>query len=305
VPFSIEVRNLTKKYGPLTAVDNISFSVESGETFGMLGPNGAGKTTTLEMIEGLKRPTSGTIIVEGLDVRKQPNAVKSIIGVQLQTGAFFDSLNVVELIRTFAALYDRKVDPHQMLAEVQLTEKAKSTVKELSGGQRQRLSIAVGLVNDPKVLFLDEPTTGLDPQARRHLWELIKQIKAKGKTVILTTHYMDEAEVLCDRIAVMDHAKIIALDTTANLLASSGVGTRIEFDAHTSLDDQTFQDLPGVGHLERTNSTYRALSSDSQATLDALFALGRGGNLKIEQLLVRRATLEDVFLKLTGHELRE
>jgi ABC-2 type transport system ATP-binding protein len=305
VAASIDVRNLTKKYGTFTAVDDISFSVECGETFGMLGPNGAGKTTTLEMIEGLKRPTSGTIIVEGLDVRKQPNAVKSIIGVQLQTGAFFDSLNVVELLRTFAALYGRRIDPHQMLAEVQLTEKADNTVKELSGGQRQRLSIAVGLVNDPKVLFLDEPTTGLDPQARRHLWELIKQIKAKGKTVILTTHYMDEAEVLCDRIAIMDHAKIVALDTTANLLASSGVGTRIEFDAHTSLDDQTFQELPGVGLLERSNSTYRALSSDSQATLDALFALGRSGNLKIEQLLVRRATLEDVFLKMTGHELRE
>jgi len=214
----IEVKNLTKKYGDFTAVSNISFEVGENEIFGILGPNGAGKTTTLEMIEGLKRPTSGSIMLDGLDVEKETNAVKARIGVQLQASNFFESLSLVELIETFGAMYDRKVDAMKLLEEVQLTDKAKAQAKELSGGQRQRLSIAIGLVNDPRVLFLDEPTTGLDPQARRNLWDLIQQIKAKGKTVVLTTHYMDEAEVLCDRVAIMDTGKIIALDTPRVLI---------------------------------------------------------------------------------------
>jgi ABC-2 type transport system ATP-binding protein len=184
---SIEVQNVTKRYGPLTAVENVSFTVQSGETFGMLGPNGAGKTTTLEMIEGLRRPTSGTILVEGIDVSQRPDDVKAIIGVQLQSSMFFDNLTLVELIDTFASCYGRRVDAMQLLADVQLTEKANSMAKELSGGQKQRLSIAIGLVNDPKVIFLDEPTTGLDPQARHNLWGLVKQIKSRGKTVVLTT----------------------------------------------------------------------------------------------------------------------
>src|ERR1700683_3951919 len=178
---AVEVSNLTKRFGTLTAVDDVSFVVESGETFGVLGPNGAGKTTTLEMIEGLTPPTAGQIRVEGIDVRKNPAAVKAIIGVQLQSSSFFDKLTVSELIETFAALYNRRVDVAKMLADVQLSEKAENTAKELSGGQRQRLSIAAALVNDPKVLFLDEPTTGLDPQARRNLWELIQQVKRRGK----------------------------------------------------------------------------------------------------------------------------
>jgi len=305
MPASIEVNNLTKKYGALTAVDNISFTVETGETFGMLGPNGAGKTTTLEMIEGLKPPTSGTICVEGIDVRKQPDSVKSIIGVQLQASSFFDRLTLVELIDTFAACYNRKVDARQLLQEVQLAEKAGSKAKELSGGQKQRLSIAVGLVNDPKVLFLDEPTTGLDPQARRNLWDLVKVIKNKGKTIVLTTHYMDEAEVLCDRIAIMDHARIVALDTTEQLLAKANIGSRIEFSVHTNLPDERFANLAGVIRLERDSEAYCIISSDTQATLDALFALVRSDSLQIDSLNVHRATLEDVFLKLTGRQLRD
>lgn len=221
----IQVRNLTKRYGDLVAVDGISFEVSRGETFGILGPNGAGKTTTLEMIEGLKRASSGTILVDGLDVAHQTHGVKSIIGVQLQASTFFESLTLRELLVLFAALYGRTVDPMVLLAEVQLTEKADSQVKELSGGQKQRFSIAVGLVNDPKVLFLDEPTTGLDPQARRNLWELVQQIKRRGTTVVLTTHYMDEAEVLCDRIAIMDHAHIVALDTPKDLMHQLGVAS--------------------------------------------------------------------------------
>jgi ABC-2 type transport system ATP-binding protein len=305
MPASIEVTHLTKKYGSLTAVDDISFSVERGETFGVLGPNGAGKTTTLEMIEGLKRPTSGSIRVEGLDIRTQTDAVKAIIGVQLQGSSFFENLSLIELINVFASCYDRKVDAQQLLSDVQLTEKAGSRAKELSGGQKQRLSIAIGLVNDPQVLFLDEPTTGLDPQARRNLWELVKLIKSKGKTVVLTTHYMDEAEVLCDRIAIMDHAKIIALDTTDQLLAKTGVGSRIEFTANTTLPSETFRTLAGVVGLEQEGNAYCLVTSDSQATLDALFALGRGGSMKMLEMTVRQATLEDVFLKLTGHQLRE
>lgn len=218
----IEVKNLTKKYGSFTAVDGISFEVKSGETFGILGPNGAGKTTTLEMIEGLKSITGGTATLDGHDVHKETRTVKSLIGVQLQASAFFDGLNLKELLDTFGALYGRRVDANKLLADVQLTEKAKNRVKELSGGQKQRLSIAVAMVNDPKVIFLDEPTTGLDPQARRNLWNLITEIKNLGKTIVLTTHYMEEAEILCDRVAIMDNAKIIDLDTTQNLLQKYG-----------------------------------------------------------------------------------
>ncbi len=214
----IDVTHLTKKYGDFTAVDSISFSVENGEVFGILGPNGAGKTTTLEMIEGLKAITSGDVVLDGHNVRHEARVVKSLIGVQLQSSAFFDGLNLKELIDTFASLYGRKVDALKLLRDVQLEEKAKSVVKALSGGQKQRLSIAVALVNDPKVLFLDEPTTGLDPQARHHLWELMRSINKQGKTIVLTTHYMEEAEVLCSRIAIMDAAKIIALDTPSGLL---------------------------------------------------------------------------------------
>ena len=302
---SIQVNGLTKRYSALTAVDGISFEVNTGETFGLLGPNGAGKTTTLEMIEGLKTPTSGSILVEGIDVVQHPAQVKSIIGVQLQGTTFFENLNLVELIETFASCYGCKANARALLDDVQLVEKAGSKAKELSGGQKQRLSIALGLVNDPKVLFLDEPTTGLDPQARRNLWELVKLIKSRGKTVVLTTHYMDEAEVLCDRIAIMDHAKIIALDTTDKLLAQAQIGSRLEFTVQSSLPDDTFSKLPGVTSLEGTRGNYSASTSDAQATLDALFTMGRDQQLRIDAVNVRRGTLEDVFLKMTGHQLRE
>ncbi len=216
----ITVRGLTKQYGDFTAVRGMDLDVRRGETLGILGPNGAGKTTTLEMIEGLKRPTSGSIMLDGLDVVRETDAVKSRIGVQLQSSQFFENLNLYELIEVFAALYGNRVDPMALLEDVELTDKAKNQAKELSGGQRQRLSVAIALVNDPHVLFLDEPTTGLDPQARRHLWDLIKKIQARGKTIILTTHYMDEAEVLCDRIAIMDHGSIVTLDTPQNLIGT-------------------------------------------------------------------------------------
>jgi ABC-2 type transport system ATP-binding protein len=301
----IEVKQLTKRYGDFTAVDGISFAVAQGETFGILGPNGAGKTTTLEMIEGLRGISAGTVMLDDKDVSRETNAVKAVIGVQLQSSSFFEELNLMELIETFAALYDRVVDPMKLLEEVQLTEKAKNQAKELSGGQRQRLSIAIGLVNEPKVLFLDEPTTGLDPQARRNLWDLVAQIKQKGTTVVLTTHYMDEAEVLCDRIAIMDNAKIVALDTTENLLKSTGVHPTVEFRSKANIAAELLRKLPAVEDVAREDDIYFVTTSNPQTTLDALFQLGRQQQLGIEELTLKRATLEDVFLKLTGHQLRD
>ncbi len=247
----IEVNNLSKKYNGLKAVDNISFSVNKGEIFGILGPNGAGKTTTLEIIEGLRKADEGKITINGNDVRKHPYKVKKIIGVQLQSSSFFDRLSLEELLVLFGSLYNRDINAEEILEEVELTEKKKSYVNKLSGGQKQRFSIASALVNDPVALFLDEPTTGLDPQARRHLWNLIKNIRAKGKTIIITTHYMEEAEFLCDRVAIMDRGKI----------------TRLEHP------DVLIDNLIKKGFKKK----------------------------KIE----KQANLEDVFLDLTGHSLRE
>lgn len=301
----IQVANLVKRYGTFTAVDDVSFEVYRGETFGILGPNGAGKTTTLEMIEGLKKPTSGVILVDGKNVATETHAVKSVIGVQLQASSFFEGLSLRELIDMFAAMYGRTVNPMELLAEVQLTDKAGNQVKELSGGQKQRFSIAVGLVNQPKVLFLDEPTTGLDPQARRNLWELVGYIKGKGTTVVLTTHYMDEAEVLCDRIAVMDHAKIVALDTTRNLLMGLGVSAVVEFASNSDIAASTLTSLGGVESVLSEHGTHFLTTNNPQQTLDELFTAARTQSFRVEQLTLKRATLEDVFLRLTGHQLRE
>ncbi len=247
----VEVKNLTKKYGSNTVVDGITFSVYTGEIFGILGPNGAGKTTTLEMIEALRPIDSGTAILAGLDVTKNPNDVKAKIGVQPQTPSFEEKTKLTELIEFFSSTYGEKVDPKKFLADVQLLDKADSYPESLSGGQRQRFSIAAALVHNPMVFFLDEPTTGLDPQARRNLWELIKEVRDRGVTVIMTTHYMDEAELLCDRVAVMDKGKIIAIDSPKNLI----------------------QQL-----------------------------LKRGFK---KQAIVEQANLEDVFIDLTGKELRD
>jgi ABC-2 type transport system ATP-binding protein len=298
----IVVKDLRKVYGDFTAVDTISFSVKKGEIFGILGPNGAGKTTTLEMIEGLKTMTSGTITLDGHNVAEERILVKSLIGVQLQSSSFFDQLNLVELIDTFAAMYGRTVDPMALLDQVQLREKAKNHVKELSGGQKQRLSIAVALVNDPKVVFLDEPTTGLDPQARRNLWDLIRDINKQGKTIVLTTHYLEEAEILCDRIAIMDHAKVIALDTTANLIKRAGAVSSIEFKCAREIDAEQLEMFPSVDAVVADHPNYKIVTQDAQLILPTLFSfLGKD----MKDLQLKQATLEDVFLKLTGHALRE
>ena len=247
----IKVSNLVKRYGELEAVSGISFSVRKGEIFGLLGPNGAGKSTTLEIIETLRTKTAGQVVVAGFSLDESPAAIKKIIGVQLQSSGYFPGLNLIQLIELFAGLYNCRVEPMELLAQVNLQEKAKAKVKELSGGQRQRFSVATTLINRPAVIFLDEPTTGLDPQARRSLWEMIRRINEQGTTVVITTHYMDEAEYLCDRVAIMDTGKIIALDAPAKLI-------------------------------------------------DELLATGfeRRKEMKL-------ANLEDVFIHLTGHSLRE
>lgn len=214
----IIVTNLVKQFGDFTAVDNISFDVGEGEIFGILGPNGAGKTTTLEIIETLQKQTDGQVIVDGVNTLAHPWEVKSRIGVQLQSSNFYPELTLVELLKMFAAMYDVEVDPMAMLKKVQLEDKAKSYANKLSGGQKQRFSIAATLVNKPRVIFLDEPTTGLDPQARLNLWDMVRDIKKEGTTLVLTTHYMEEAEKLCDRIAIMDHGKIIQIDTPKKLI---------------------------------------------------------------------------------------
>lgn len=242
----ISVKNLVKKYGQFEAVKGISFEVKRGEIFGILGPNGAGKTTTLEIIEGLRDATTGEIELDRLNIKTHKFAIKHKIGIQLQSSGFYEGLNLKELINLFASLYGREVDYKEILNEVGLLDKEKNQVKELSGGQKQRFSIAAALVNDPLVLFLDEPTTGLDPQARRHLWDLIDSIKSKGKTIILTTHYMDEAEKLCDRIAIMDGGKIIKLDTPDNMideLVANGF-TKPKPEKSANLED-VFIDLTG------------------------------------------------------------
>lgn len=248
MPNILTVKELVKVYDDVPAVDGISFNVKQGEIFGILGPNGAGKTTTLEMIETLRPIDGGSITIDGLDVASEPENVKRIIGVQPQSPAFQNKQKAKEIIEMFAAAYGEKVNPIEFLDDVQLREKANAYAEDLSGGQRQRLSIAAALVHSPKVFFLDEPTTGIDPQARRNLWDLIRHVRDKGVTVIMTTHYLDEAELLCDRVAIMDHGKIIALDTPKKLikqLLDRGFKKHVQVE-QANLED-VFIDLTGRG----------------------------------------------------------
>jgi ABC-2 type transport system ATP-binding protein len=242
----IQVEDLRKSYGDLKAVDGVSFAVGAGEVFGILGPNGAGKTTTVEILEGMREPDSGTALVNGIDVQKYPREVKKVIGIQLQSSAFFDRLNLAEILDVMASIYRRQINAMELLGTVELADRAKSLFRDLSGGQKQRFSVASTLVNDPVLLFLDEPTTGLDPQARRHMWELIQRFKSEGRTVLLTTHYMEEAAELCDRVAIMDHGKIVAMDRPAalvdNLISRGFEKERVESLAN--LED-VFLDITG------------------------------------------------------------
>ncbi|HEX3301389.1 MAG TPA: ABC transporter ATP-binding protein [Thermomicrobiales bacterium] len=303
-PPIIDIHGLVKRYDSFTAVDGIDLSVEYGEIYGILGPNGAGKTTTLEMIEGLRMPDSGSITVDGIDAVRESDRVRPIIGVQLQTTALFEYLSAAELVTLFAGLYESDASPakvQRLLDMVDLREKAGSQVNTLSGGQRQRLSIALALVNDPRVVFLDEPTTGLDPGARRDLWQMIRGIRADGTTVVLTTHYMEEAEVLCDRVAVMDRGRVIACDTPAALIASLGIEATVRARiTGGSLELVELQSLPAVLSATIEDDRIALQTRDVQTTLIALLRLVEARGVTLAEMTSQQSTLEDVFLSLTG-----
>ncbi|MDQ3548717.1 MAG: ABC transporter ATP-binding protein [Chloroflexota bacterium] len=304
----IEIRGLVKRYGTFVAVDMINLSVHPNEIFGILGPNGAGKTTTLEMVEGLRIPDTGEIRVAGIDVIRDPVAVKRVIGVQLQSTALFDHLSVRELIELFAALSGGNTSAEwvdRLIGLVQLEEKAGAYVNQLSGGQKQRLSIALAMVNDPTVIFLDEPTTGLDPQARRNLWDLVRQLRDANKTVVLTTHYMEEAEYLCDRVAVMDHGRIIACDTPRALVQSLGESATVRARIERDLDGTVLTSLPGATSASVIDGQIEIQTEDVPATLTALLQLAERQGIRLDNLSTTSATLEDVFLSYTGRSLRE
>ena len=304
MPLAVEVADLVKVYGPLRAVDGISFQVEAGQIFGMLGPNGAGKSTTVEMIEGLRPADGGRIAVLGIDVRKHPRQVKERIGVQLQSTAFFKQLSPSQILNLFGSFYPRALPVDQLIGMVDLEEKQDAASGNLSGGQLQRLAIAAALVNDPEVVFLDEPTTGLDPQARRSLWEVIKRLRDRGKTILLTTHYLEEAEQLCDRLVVIDHGKVIAEGTPAGLIAEHFERTTLEFMSDERLDTAALASLPGVDHDEEADGRTRLSSSDAPRSTRALLELCAQRGVDLRGLSVHTATLEDVFLKLTGRRIR-
>jgi ABC-2 type transport system ATP-binding protein len=300
----IDVRNLVKSYNHKTAVNNVSFAVKQGEIFGVLGPNGAGKTTTLEMIEGIRTPDSGTAILAGLDIRRQKQAVQRIIGVQLQATALFPELTLLETLRFFSSLYPKAMDPQQLLSEVRLEEKTRDRPQNLSGGQRQRLALALALVNDPRVIFLDEPTAGLDPQSRRMLWDIVLKLREQGKTIIITTHYMDEAQILCDRIAIMDGGQIIALDTSAGLISRLGAQATIDCRLDGKATSSDIREFPGVTGVRNANERFMIYTTEMQPTLEALLTYATQRSIPMTDLQVRTPGLEDVFLNLTGREFR-
>ena len=288
------------------AVDDISFSVRRGEVFGILGPNGAGKTTTLECIEGLQEPSSGRISVLGTEIARDPNTVKERIGVQLQASAYFDYLTLTEILELFGRFYSRRVPPAELLSTVGLEDKANTTVGKLSGGQQQRFTIAATLVNDPEVVFLDEPTAGLDPQARRNLWDFVQSINSQGRTIVLTTHYMEEAEFLCDRVAIMDQGRIVTLDTPTNLVRSLPVPYEVRASTLNEFSSNGLADLDCVTEvLDDQNQGFRLRSSDAASTMPALMDWVAKNDIKLTHLEVTPANLEDVFLSLTGRALRD
>lgn len=310
----VEVIDLVKIYpGPdkkeLRAVDGVSFEVHRGEVFGFLGPNGAGKTTTLEIIEGLKSPTSGSTRVLGLDSQKQSAEMKNRIGVQLQSGAYFAYLRLEEILELFGSFYPKALPAQELLDMVGLLEKRKALVNELSGGQAQRFSIIASLVNDPDVVFLDEPTTGLDPQARRNLWDLIEHIHGDlNKTVILTTHYMEEAQVLCGRVAIIDQGRISAIDTPLGLIHELSSAYRILFATAAEVHVPELQAIPGVTDVQLLTVgefDYQLDIERAQATLPAFLNWADGAGVQVDDVQVLPATLEDVFLSMTGKSLRE
>jgi len=303
----VEVKNLVKTYGPITAVNDISFSIRQSEIFGMLGPNGAGKTTTVEILEVLRTADSGQVSILGLDVDKAPLKIKQKIGIQLQAPSLLPLLKVDEILGMFAGLYRQSLPLDQVLGILGLEESRHVLVKNLSGGQQQRLSVAMALVNDPELVFLDEPTTGLDPQARRGLWAAIEDMKGRGKTIFITTHYMDEAERLCDRVAIIDYGKIIALGTPHKLIMNSFEEKAIQFELEYQESEAVWKNLPGATRVAIDGNEVVLYSNNIPVTMSAVLRLVEEKNLtgQLKDLHVREASLEDVFLKMTGRRIRE
>lgn len=301
----IQVQDLRKAYGEVRAVDGISFTVHEGEIFGFLGPNGAGKTTTIEIIEGYKKADAGTVTTLGLDPRRDGYAVKERIGIMLQETNLYPDLRVGELLRLFASYYPNAADPDALLEMIGLEEKKRAFFRELSGGQKQRVVFVLALINDPALLFLDEPTAGLDPQSRRAIWEWIRLAREKGKTVFLTTHYIEEAEDLCDRVAIIDRGKIIALDTPKRLMADLAVEQRIEFVIQGRLDAGRLKAIPGVTQvMDEGAGAFTIYAPEAQSVLKSLIALAEAEGFALRGLTVKGATLEDVFIQLTGRRIR-
>ena len=299
------VEDLRKYYGDVKAVDGISFAVEQGIVFGMLGPNGAGKSTTVEILEGLRERDSGKVSVLGLDPGTQQAALSERIGIQLQSSALFPKLSAREHLQMFGSFYRNSHDVDELLDLVGLTERQKAYSENLSGGQQQRLAVALALLSDPQLVFLDEPTTGLDPQARRRLWEVVNQMKARGATVFLTTHFMDEAENLADYLVVVDNGKIIAADTPAGLIRTNFGGATLAFNASSELDGKDLENLIGVEAVITANGKYELSVADATIALPEVFSLASRSGSVLDEIHVHRPNLEDVFLKLTGRRIRD
>ncbi len=303
---AIHVSQLRKTYGRTRAVDDVSFEVQAGEVFGLLGPNGAGKTTTVEIREGLRRQDCGLARVLGIDVARHPDALKARIGVALQTAALYPKLTVSEVLDLFASFFPtRGRGSDELLALLDLEEKRSSQTVTLSGGQRQRLAVALALVNDPELVFLDEPTTGMDPAARRALWEIVLDLKRQGRTVLLTTHDLEEAEVLCDRLAIMDHGRILESGTVSQLVDSRFRERAVRFETMPGLDEARLATFPGVTSVKGEDGETLLYTRDVPATIGAVLAAADSLGVEPRNLGVRRATLEDVFLDLTGRALRD
>ena len=301
----IRVRGLMKRYGDVQAVDGIDFDVAKGEVFGLLGPNGAGKTTTVEILEGLREPDGGEVSVLGVNVARDADAIKPRIGVSLQTAALYPKLTVTELIDLFRSFYPTSRPTKDVMDALELGERHNARSQDLSGGQRQRLAVALSLVNDPELVFLDEPTTGLDPAARRSLWGIVEGLKADGRSVLLTTHYMEEAEILCDRLAIMDHGRILEMGTVESLVSKHFQERTVRFDRLDGLAREELERLPEVTSVKEDTDEVLMYTKDPGRTIGALLDLADSRGLETQNLGIRRATLEDVFLDLTGRALRD
>lgn len=304
---ALQVRKLRKVYQDVVAVDGLDLEIYAGECFGLLGPNGAGKTTTIEICEGLNTPDKGDVVVLGRRWGSDDRALRELLGISLQETQFSEKLTVSETVQLFRSFYASGPPPEDVIAMVQLQEKTGARVGQLSGGQKQRLALACALVGDPELLFLDEPTTGLDPQSRRQLWELIEAFKADGRSILLTTHYMDEAERLCDRVAIVDHGKIIALGTPRELIAGLRAEHVLEFAlaGPQAFDEHPLRGIEGVCAADRRDGSYRLQVEELHRTMPALLQELRRQGAQLAELRTHSATLEDVFVSLTGRHLRD